>query len=182
MLMVSIHPQVPFLASSISYLVMLKFTITYSQGFLRWTGFHIYYIIHKNLKRSFVNTVANFSPLQMHVFDGPMWYSTKADWYKKNLYAVFAAAQVRVDEDGNEVDEDEDEEEVHYVERIMNVTVAGFDSQTDPVFAINPRRPYYERERRHSMECSAPSSLFNSPAIFALWVGALLSTVGTFLR
>ncbi|KAK3741976.1 hypothetical protein RRG08_024722 [Elysia crispata] len=118
----------------------------------------------------------------MHVFDGPMWYSTKADWYKKNLYAVFAAAQVRVDEDGNEVDEDEDEEGVHYVERIMNVTIAGFDSQTDPVFAINPRRPYYERERRHSMECSAPSSLLNSPAIFALWVGALLSTVGTFLR
>ncbi|RUS87941.1 hypothetical protein EGW08_004296 [Elysia chlorotica] len=121
---------------------------------------------------------------KMIVSSGPMWFSTNADWYHdtNNLYAVFAASHVRVDEDGNEVDhyEDEDDENVHFADWVMNVTIAGFDSQTDPVFARrsrNLRPPYYETERRHDMKCSAPRSLLSSPAIFVLWAGALLSCV-----
>ncbi|GFS24660.1 hypothetical protein ElyMa_005162700 [Elysia marginata] len=124
----------------------------------------------------------------MQVIGGPLWYSTNADWYRENkrIFAVFAVAHVHLDEDGKELnDEDMDEEEeVRHVERVMNVTIAQFDSESNPVFSRlrNARPPYYERERRPNMKCSAPSSLLNSPAILALWVLALFPFAGSFFR
>ncbi|GFN75138.1 penicillin-binding protein 4 [Plakobranchus ocellatus] len=123
----------------------------------------------------------------MQAIEGPLWYSTNADWYRNhnNLYAIFAAAPVHTDEEDDDDDDDSEEDkddEKHHMERVMNVTIAGFDSHSDPVFAINARRPAYERERRPNMECSAPSSQLSSPTILCVWAITLILSVSPLFR
>ena len=117
----------------------------------------------------------------MLAIDGPLWHSTNADWYhdKKKLFAEFAVERYRVEDDDD--DDDEDEEEKH-VERVVNVTIAGFDRYTDPMFSRKAGRPYFEKEFNRDTECSAPGRLLNTPAIFTLGALALISVAGSFLR